>query len=91
MAIPRSQPARAAAPGEGVDLLNALVFRGALTRDQADRVRRSARANGVAEERIYAAGLCTAMHLHVLTSYRAEKEKAGRIAGAIRAARWPRP
>jgi general secretion pathway protein E len=48
MAIPRSQPARAAAPGEGVDLLNALVFRGALTRDQADRVRRSARANGVA-------------------------------------------
>ncbi len=41
---------------------------------------------GVAEENIHIAGLCTAMHLDVLTSYRMEKEKAGRIAGVIRAA-----
>jgi YfiH family protein len=41
---------------------------------------------GVPEEQIHVAGLCTAMHLDVLTSYRAEKEKAGRIAGAIRVA-----
>ena len=40
---------------------------------------------GVAEEQIYSSGLCTAMHLDVLTSYRKEKEKAGRIAGVIRA------
>ena len=40
---------------------------------------------GVPEESIYACGLCTAMHLDLLTSYRAEKEKAGRIAGIIRA------
>ena len=39
---------------------------------------------GVPEESIYACGLCTAMHLDVLTSYRAEKEKAGRIAAVIR-------
>lgn len=39
---------------------------------------------GVPEEQIHAAGLCTAMHLDVLTSYRAEKEQAGRIAGVIR-------
>jgi YfiH family protein len=41
--------------------------------------------SGVREENIHACGLCTAMHLDVLTSYRAEREKAGRIAGAIRA------
>ena len=40
---------------------------------------------GVPEERIYLSGLCTAMHLDVLTSFRAEREKAGRIAGVIRA------
>jgi YfiH family protein len=39
---------------------------------------------GVPEEHIHAAGLCTAMHLDVLTSYRAERERAGRIAGVIR-------
>jgi polyphenol oxidase len=39
---------------------------------------------GVPEDRIYVSGLCTAMHLDVLTSYRAEKERAGRIAGVIR-------
>jgi YfiH family protein len=40
---------------------------------------------GVPEEQIYASGLCTAMHLDVLTSYRREKEKAGRLVGIIRA------
>lgn len=40
---------------------------------------------GVREENIHACGACTAMHLDVLTSYRAERDKAGRIAGAIRA------
>jgi YfiH family protein len=41
---------------------------------------------GVREESIHVAGLCTAEHLDVLTSYRAEREKAGRIAGVIRVA-----
>ena len=40
---------------------------------------------GVQEGNIHVAGLCTAMHLDLLTSYRAEKGNAGRIAGAIRA------
>lgn len=40
---------------------------------------------GVSEADVHIAGLCTAMHLDLLTSYRAEKELAGRIAGAIRA------
>ena len=40
---------------------------------------------GVRAENIHVSGLCTAMHLDVLTSYRAEKENAARIAGAIRA------
>lgn len=40
---------------------------------------------GIPEEQIHVAGLCTAMHLDVLTSYRAEKEKAGRMAAVIRA------
>jgi YfiH family protein len=42
---------------------------------------------GVPEGNIQLAGLCTAMHLDVLTSYRAEKERAGRIAGVIRASK----
>ena len=42
---------------------------------------------GVREANIHISGLCTAMHLDVLTSYRAEKEKAARIAGAIRASK----
>jgi polyphenol oxidase len=42
---------------------------------------------GVPERQIHDACLCTAMHLEVLTSYRAEKENALRIAGAIAAAR----
>jgi hypothetical protein len=40
---------------------------------------------GVPEEQIYLSGLCTAMHLDLLTSYRAEKDKAGRLVAAIRA------
>jgi YfiH family protein len=40
---------------------------------------------GVAEEQIHSSGLCTAMHRDVLTSYRAEKEEAGRLAAVIRA------
>jgi hypothetical protein len=40
---------------------------------------------GVPEEQIYVSGLCTAMHLDLLTSYRAEKDHAGRLAGVIRA------
>jgi YfiH family protein len=40
---------------------------------------------GVPEAQIHMAGLCTAMNLDVLTSFRVEKEKAGRLAGVIRA------
>ena len=40
---------------------------------------------GVPEDQIHMSGLCTAMHLDVLTSYRAEKDAAGRLAGVIRA------
>lgn len=42
---------------------------------------------GVDEGNIHLSGLCTAMHLDVLTSYRAEKERAGRLVAAIRAGR----
>ena len=42
---------------------------------------------GVPERQVYDSRLCTAMHLDVLTSYRAERENAGRIAGVIAAAR----
>ncbi len=41
---------------------------------------------GVPEDRIYDSALCTAMHLDVLTSYRAERDHAGRLAGIIRRA-----
>jgi copper oxidase (laccase) domain-containing protein len=44
---------------------------------------------GVPPGQIHDVGVCTAMHLDVLTSYRAEKEKAGRIAGVIRSAGRP--
>ena len=46
---------------------------------------------GVPDAQIHMVGLCTAMHLEVLTSYRAEKEKAGRIVAVIRPARPLRP
>jgi YfiH family protein len=38
---------------------------------------------GMDEQHIHVSGLCTAMNLDVLTSFRAEREQAGRIAGAI--------
>ena len=38
---------------------------------------------GVREENVFLSGLCTAMHLNVLTSYRAEKDQAGRLVAAI--------
>ena len=38
---------------------------------------------GVPDAHIFASGLCTAMHLDVLTSYRVEKDRAGRLAAAI--------
>jgi polyphenol oxidase len=40
---------------------------------------------GVRAENIHLSGLCTAMHLDVLTSFRAEKDNAGRLGGVIRA------
>lgn len=40
---------------------------------------------GLRDENVHTSGLCTAMHLDVLTSYRAEREAAGRIGAAIRA------
>lgn len=39
---------------------------------------------GVPEAQIHLSGLCTAMHLDVLTSYRAERQAAGRMAGVVR-------
>jgi YfiH family protein len=39
---------------------------------------------GVSPEHIHLSGLCTAMHLDVLTSYRVEREQAGRLAAVIR-------
>jgi YfiH family protein len=44
---------------------------------------------GVPEEHVHLSGLCTAMHLDVLTSYRVEKEKATRLVAAIRATARP--
>jgi polyphenol oxidase len=40
---------------------------------------------GLSEENIHVAELCTATNLDLLPSYRVEKERAGRIAGVIRA------
>jgi hypothetical protein len=67
----RSNPGSADSPSLRLDLV-------AANRDQLILA-------GVPESAIHVAGLCTAMHLDVLTSYRAEKGGAGRIAGAIRA------
>ncbi len=38
---------------------------------------------GVPEQHVFLSGLCTAMNLAVLTSFRMEREQAGRIAGVI--------
>lgn len=59
--------------------------RGRLRLDVAAANRDQLVLAGVPEQHIHDCGLCTAMHLDVLTSFRAEKEKAGRIAGVIRA------
>lgn len=40
---------------------------------------------GVKGDNVHTAGLCTAMHLDVLTSFRAEKDRAGRLWAVIRA------
>jgi YfiH family protein len=60
---------------------------GALRLDVAGANRDQLVLAGVSESQIHMARLCTAEHLDVLTSFRAEKEKAGRIAGVIRAVR----
>jgi YfiH family protein len=60
-------------------------FRPALRLDVAGANRDQLVIAGVDEHNIYMSGLCTAMHLDVLTSYRAEKESAGRIAAVIAA------
>ena len=61
------------------------TVRGKLQLDVAGANRDQLVLAGVAEEHVHSAGLCTAMHLDVLTSYRAERDKAVRIAGVIRA------
>jgi copper oxidase (laccase) domain-containing protein len=40
---------------------------------------------GVPAAQVHSSGLCTAMHLDLLTSFRAERDQAGRLAGVIRA------
>jgi copper oxidase (laccase) domain-containing protein len=52
--------------------------------DVAGANRDQLRLAGVPEASIHIAASAPAMHLDILTSYRAEKEKAVRIAGAIR-------
>lgn len=42
---------------------------------------------GVPETQVHVSGLCTAMHLDTLTSFRAERQAAGRLGAAIRARR----
>jgi len=46
-------------------------------------------AAGLRPERVHTCGLCTAHHLELFPSFRVEKERAGRIAGAITAAARP--
>jgi YfiH family protein len=58
--------------------------RGSLRLDVAGANRDQLLLAGVPEDQIHLSGLCTAMHLDVLTSYRVEKEKAGRLVAAIR-------
>lgn len=43
---------------------------------------------GILDPNVHASAVCTAMHLDLLTSYRAERETAGRIAGAIAPHPW---
>ena len=73
-------------PGSGIrDRAPGARERGRLRLDLAGANRDQLVLAGVPEQNIYDCGLCTAMHLAVLTSFRAEKEKAGRIAAVIRA------
>ena len=60
---------------------------GSLVLDVAGSNRDQLVLAGVPETSIFDCGLCTAMHLDVLTSYRAEKERAGRLAAVIRPSR----
>ena len=57
--------------------------RATLTLDVAGANRDQLVLAGVREENVFLCGLCTAMHLDVLTSYRAEKDRAGRLVAAI--------
>jgi YfiH family protein len=41
--------------------------------------------SGLDEQNIHACGLCTASHIELFPSYRIEKDRAGRIAGLIKA------
>jgi YfiH family protein len=54
-----------------------------LTLDVAGANRDQLMLAGVPRSQLHDCGLCTAMHLDVLTSFRAEKEQAGRLAAAI--------
>ena len=47
--------------------------------------REQLRAAGVSPDAIFGAGLCTKTHLARLHSYRGDRERAGRMVGAIRA------
>lgn len=67
-------------PGRGSDRSSAGPK---LHLDLATANRGQLRLAGVSEAKIHAAGLCTE-HLEVLTSYRAERERAGRLVAAIR-------
>ena len=58
---------------------------GILALDVAGANRDQLMLAGVPGPNIHDCGVCTAMHLDVLTSFRAEKERAVRIAGIIRA------
>ena len=70
--------------GSGFPLPSVASFRPATNQEVAGANRDQPILAGVLEANIHVAGLCTAMHVDVLTSYRAEKERAGRIAGVIR-------
>jgi copper oxidase (laccase) domain-containing protein len=73
-------------PGSGIrDRAPGARERGRLRLDVAGANRDQLVLAGVPEQNIYDCGLCTAMHLDVLTSFRAERERAGRIAAVIRA------
>ena len=58
--------------------------RAALCLDLAGATRDQLVLAGVREENIHLSRLCTAMHLDVFTSFRAENKRAERIAGVIR-------